>query len=550
MATNVPTIVFSPTGPVVPAQAAVLAGAIADINQAFGGNLNFTTTTNAPINATPQAQLASSETAVIGDNNDALAFVISQFDPAYATGRYQDALARISFLERNAAEPTVLQVLCTGDQDVVIPAGSLVRDTSNNLYASTQDGTIPAGGTITIPFAAVVPGPTPIPGGSQIQIYQLIGGWDSVSVVSGEVGSNVEGRYPFEARRQATVAGNSFGAIGSIIGAVAKTPGVTDYYGYDNDEPTPVTVNGVTIAANSIYICVAGGATAAAVAQAIWSKKSPGCNYTGNTTVVVQDTNPLYALPYPEYNVSFEVPSDLEVLFAVQILNSPQVPANATALIQQAIIDAFAGNDGGERARIGATLFATRYVPPVVALGAWAQVISLDIGSNNTSSALFTAYIIGTVMHVTAVASGTLAAGQTVSDLTGALPVGTTIASLGSGTGGTGTYNLSSSTNVGATFTGSGSGTNLTTTSVTGTIAIGQTVVGSGVPANTTIVSQTSGPAGGAGVYVTSAVTTASTAALSSGEIITAALANNSSVTVLANQEPVVAAANIQVTFI
>jgi hypothetical protein len=70
-----------------------------------------------------------------------------------------------------------------------------------------------------------------------------------------------------------------------------------------------------------------------------------------------------------------------------------------------------------------------------------------------------------------------------------------------------------------ASFTGTGSGTNLTTTSVTGIIKSGDTVAGTGVPAGTTIISQTSGTAGGAGVYVTSVATTSSGASLTSGGI-------------------------------
>lgn len=66
----------------------------------------------------------------------------------------------------------------------------------------------------------------------------------------------------------------------------------------------------------------------------------------------------------------------------------------------------------------------------------------------------------------------------------------------------------------GATFTGTGSGTNLTTSSVTGVIHVGAAIAGTGVPAGTYIVSQTSGPAGGAGVYVTNNVTTSAAAAL------------------------------------
>src|SRR5215467_3866031 len=66
-----------------------------------------------------------------------------------------------------------------------------------------------------------------------------------------------------------------------------------------------------------------------------------------------------------------------------------------------------------------------------------------------------------------------------------------------------------------ATATGTSTGTtDLTVTGTTGVIQVGSTVTGTGVPAGTTIVSQTSGTAGGDGVYVTSAPTTLSTVSL------------------------------------
>lgn len=68
------------------------------------------------------------------------------------------------------------------------------------------------------------------------------------------------------------------------------------------------------------------------------------------------------------------------------------------------------------------------------------------------------------------------------------------------------------------TFTATGSGTNLTVSAVSSPpnngIQIGSTLSGTGIPAGTTIVSQTSGTPGGAGVYVTSAATTASAASV------------------------------------
>ena len=86
--TNVPGITFGPNGPVAPSEQDVLTGMQADIDQAFGGGLN-------PALETPQGQLASSFTAITGNANDTFVSMTNQFDPAYAAGRFQDAIGRI-----------------------------------------------------------------------------------------------------------------------------------------------------------------------------------------------------------------------------------------------------------------------------------------------------------------------------------------------------------------------------------------------------------------------------------------------------------------------
>ncbi len=69
---------------------------------------------------------------------------------------------------------------------------------------------------------------------------------------------------------------------------------------------------------------------------------------------------------------------------------------------------------------------------------------------------------------------------------------------------------------MGATFTATAAGNQLTVTAVTGLISVGETISGTGVPAGTTILNQVSGTTGGAGVYTTSAVTTAAAATVTS----------------------------------
>ena len=431
--TSVPQPTFGDNGFVAPAESAILAGVQADINTAFGGDLN-------PALETPQGQLASSEAAVIADSYDQFLLLANNVDPAYASGRMQDGIARIYFIERNPAQPTVIQVACIGLTGVNIPVGALVRDVSGNVYACTEAGTISSLGTVTLSFANQNTGPIAVPATNGISIYQAIPGWDTVSCVSGVLGNVVESRADFEYRRQQSVALNSIGSLSSVLGAVLQVPDVLDAYVTENDTASAVTIGGVSIAAHTLYVCVAGGA-AQNVAQAIWTKKAPGCGYTGNTTETVYDTNSGYSPPYPSYAVTFETPAAVPIFYAVTIANSTSVPSDALTQIQNAIMLAFSGADGGSRARIGSTIYASRYYAGVASLGAWAQIIAIDIGSQNTSTSVFTGSISGTTLTVSAVTSGTIGVGQ---NLVGAnLMSGTMITALGSGTGGTGTYTVS-----------------------------------------------------------------------------------------------------------
>lgn len=441
--TNVPSPTFGPNGFIIPSTSDVLAGVEEDINDAFGGNLNQAL-------STPQGQLATSEAAVVDEVNASFLYLTQQFDPAYASGRYQDALARIYFLERNPALPTSVIATCTGAVGTIIPIGSLAIATDGSSYISTQAVTIPASGTIDVSFACTIDGPIACPANSLNQIYQAIPGWDTVDNASdGVLGNDVESRSQFETRRKATVAANSISTIDSILGAVLEVSNVIDAYVAENPLGTTQTVKGMSLVAHSMVVSVVGG-NSNDIAQAIWKKKPPGCAYNGNTTVVVYDENPAYVSPFPQYNVTYEVPASLPILFNVSIANSSLVPADASTQISNAIINAFAGGDGGPRAKIGTILYASRFYAPILALGSWVQIVSILVGSTNIPNATFTAAISGTVMTVSAVASGTLAVGQTVIDPNGVIPAGTIISSLGSGTGGTGTYNLSNSVTLGS----------------------------------------------------------------------------------------------------
>ena len=88
--------------------------------------------------------------------------------------------------------------------------------------------------------------------------------------------------------------------------------------------------------------------------------------------------------------------------------SNPNIPANALALIQTAIQNAFTGADGGSQAQIGMQMVSSRYSAGITALGSWAQLISVQFNSslNTSPNAVFTGSITGTTLTITAVASG------------------------------------------------------------------------------------------------------------------------------------------------
>ena len=204
----------------------------------------------------------------------------------------------------------------------------------------------------------------------------------------------------------------------------------------------------------------------------------------------------------------------------------------------------------GLKARIGTVIYATTYIQAINALGTWAQVASIGIGSANTPQAVMVGTISGNTLTVSGVITGTVQVGQTLSDTPGEVVNGTQVTAYVGGTGGVGTYTVNNPQTVaGASFSGSGSGTTLTVTGTVtdGPIVVGAVIIGTGVPSNTTIIAQLTGTPGGDGTYQTSVATTAS-GTITTAEFLTFSAANQTLVSIQADQVPQLVAADIAVS--
>ncbi len=380
MTSNVPLPQFTPVGVSQPSESDIKAGLWADFQAAFGGKLNQS-------DATPQGQLVTALTALIGANNDLFLEYVNSVDPALASGRMQDAIGRIYYMSRIAATPTTVTCLLTGASGTIIDAGALAQASDGTIYQSNATVTIGLDGTVTAQFTATTPGPILCPANSVNTIYRVVPGWDSITnPTDGLPGRNAETRAQFEDRRSVSVAANSAGMLQSILGSVLNVEGVSDAFVTENTSASPTVIGGITIPAKSVYVAAQGGADED-VARAIWTRKPPGCGYAGSTMITITDTSSGYEPPYPTYVVNFQRPVSLPIYFAVSIANNGQVPSDAPAQIKAAIVAAFGGADGGPRARIASTIYALRFVSAIQALGDWAQVLTLAIGTTSSPSA-------------------------------------------------------------------------------------------------------------------------------------------------------------------
>ncbi len=379
------SIEYTDLGPVAPDSADVLQ-AQQDIWQAaFDNKLN-------PDPATPQGQLMASLAAIVQDKDSQMLFLANMFNPSTSRGVYQDAIAAIYFITRQTAQATTVQVVCTGLPGTVIEgqdtsvAPARVRTADGTVLVCRMGGTIPAGGSITLPFAAQEPGPVVIEAHAVTTIVQAQPGWDTVDNPDpGVTGRSTEGRQAFETRRRQSVALNSRSMLSSVYARVGNLSGVIDLLARQNRTDAPVEDNGVTLAPHSIYIAVLGGADAE-IAEAIYNSVSGGCDYNGDTSV--EYTDPVTGAVE---TIFFERPEGYAFAIEVTVQANASTPSNIVELVQANILADFYGqqypNAGSgtthdttpTRVGIGATVYASRFFCPAISAGA-TQLVGVQIG--------------------------------------------------------------------------------------------------------------------------------------------------------------------------
>lgn len=325
------------TGVIVPDTADILETVRSEYRAAFGDDLDVSA-------ETPQGVLITAETEsrdAVARNNAELA---NQINPNEAGGVFLDSIWSLTGGARVRATRTLISAVdLAGVPGTIVPQGARARLGPNGAEFELVSAVILTGGAGTGTFQAVDAGAIPAPSGALNTLVSSVLGWETVTnPQAGIIGANEETDIAARIRRRQTLAVQGVALPEAITSGLYNTSGVRSLTLRENTTNAPVTFEGVTLAAHSVYACVDGG-TDDDVALTLLRKKSLGAGWNGGTTVNV--TDPYSGQIYP---VKFDRPTVRTIYVQVTVVTNGAAYPNIPELVRSAMVDYADGLIEGE----------------------------------------------------------------------------------------------------------------------------------------------------------------------------------------------------------
>lgn len=267
----------------------ILADLTTELEAAYGPDINVASDT-------PDGQWLNNGIAQPAlDNEDLLTQIYTGFDPDQAIGKTLDQRVTINGIQRQAGIPSQIDItIITNAPNVSLPgldqtlqAPYTIADGQGNQWFLKTSIVIAGAGTSVCTFESAFPGVVLVTDNTiNIPITIIIG----VATVNNPPGANyVPGKNEetdaaLRLRRQQSVSLASQGYLAGLLAALLNVTGVTSAEVFENDSDT-TDINGVP--SHSIWVIVAGAATDADIAKAIFLKRNAGCGMFGSISFVV-----------------------------------------------------------------------------------------------------------------------------------------------------------------------------------------------------------------------------------------------------------------------
>jgi hypothetical protein len=327
--------IFSDNGVIVPDTSEILETVQNEYRAALGQDLSLEP-------STPQGRLIDTEVqarqAAINFNATIANVLINII---MSSGSALDAWGANFDVYRNGATSSRVTVIVGGVPDTVIPAGSQAATESGTIWTAESEIIISDNGTAEGVFLCSQTGAVSLGAGELNTIVSGsttgLNGWETITnPVVAELGSAKESDASFKSRILNSLFSGS-ALFGNYASACYKVENVKDVYAFDNPYDRAIQLDNISVKKHGVYVCVEGG-NSEDVAYALYSIKSAGANWTGNTTVSVIDK---------EYNsknsVTYQIPESVPIKISVDLTTDTNSDSNLTETVQNTIINYASG---------------------------------------------------------------------------------------------------------------------------------------------------------------------------------------------------------------
>ena len=323
------------TGTILPDTATIRTDVIDEYRGVFGQDL--ITDDESPEGVLINAETTSRQS--IARNNAALA---NQINPNLAGGPFLDAIWALTGGQRVSATHSTVTATITGVANTVIPSGSQASTTNGDIFETVTQVIIPTGGTLTgVDFRSVEPGLIDIGANALNTVASDVLGWETVTnPAAGVRGRETESDATSRLRRRFEIGLQGRSTAQAVTSNLLDVEGVISLAYRENTTSTSATIDGITLAAHSVWVSVQGG-LAIDIARALLRSKTAGAAWNGAQTASVIDDFSRQA-----YTVRFDRPTirNLQVRVTVSATSAVVDPVS---VVRQSILD-YANNQTNE----------------------------------------------------------------------------------------------------------------------------------------------------------------------------------------------------------
>lgn len=244
------------------------------------------------------------------------------FNPAKAFGLGLDNLIQLNGIHRLEGDVSKAMVTFFGVDGTIIPAGTVVSNTSGDLFATAQTTVLPS---TNIPVESVEFGLYDVTAGSiNVLVTTIVGLQGVVNDIDGFNEYEEESDEDLRTRRASASVSSGTSTINAIYSAFARI-GVKDVYVEENITGAPLPSGQPD---NTVRV-IADKATVEDVAQIVFDNKTTGIRSFGGLSHIVTDDG-----GHP-HTVYFDRPTYKDVFFDIDI----QITSQAKPTYEQDIKD-------------------------------------------------------------------------------------------------------------------------------------------------------------------------------------------------------------------